>query len=147
MIETDGLYLFLTGDPTISGLIGKRMYGGMLPESYKVPALVYSIVSTEPWESLSGDNPEEIRRFQFDCFAADYKTTRILSRAVRSKLVPKSDGSGSTVDVSFELPDGTIVQSSRLHIDNDLAPEEGAGGSSGTLFRALLDIEITYLNP
>lgn len=147
MIETDGLFLFLTNNPTVSALVGQRVYGGMLPLGYTLPAVVYSIVSTEPFESLEGDNPAEIRRFQFDCFAKDYKSSRLLSRAVRSLLVPKSDGSGSTQTVNFSLPDGTTVQASRLHIDNDLAPEEGAGGSGGTIFRALLDIEISYLNP
>jgi hypothetical protein len=147
MIETDGLFLFLTGDPTVSGLVGNRVYGGMLPLGYVLPALVYSIVSTEPFESLAGDNPSEIRRFQFDCFAKDYRTTRLLSRAARSLLVPKSDGSGTTQTVTYVLPDGTIVQAARLHIDNDLAPEEGAGGSGGVIFRALLDIEFSYMNP
>lgn len=147
MIEEDGLYLFLTSDPVISGIVGQRVYGGMLPLGYVLPAIVQSLVAAEPFESLQGDNPTEIRRFQFDCFAKDRKTTRILSRAVRSLLVPKSDGSGATQDASFNLPDGTVVQSSRLHIDQDLAPEEGAGGPGGTVYRALLDVEITYTNP
>jgi hypothetical protein len=70
-----------------------------------------------------------------------------LSRAVRSLLVPKSDGSGTTSTVSFALPDGTVVESSRLHSDQDLTPEEGAGGTGGIIFRALIDLEITYQNP
>jgi hypothetical protein len=144
MIEEEGLYQFLTNDLTVRGLVGNRVYSGMLPKGYVLPAIVHSMIAASPFESLLGDNPTEIRRFQFDCFAKDHRTTRILSHALRSLLVPKSDGSGSTQDASFALPDGTFVQSSRLHIDQDLAFEEGSGGY---IYRALLDIEISYMNP
>lgn len=144
MIEEDGLFLFLTGNAAVSNLVGQRVYPVLLPKGATLPAIVHLIVASDPIESLAGDNPTETRRFQFDCFAKTRKESRILSRAVRSLLVPKSDGSGSTADVSYDLPDGTHVQQARLHIDQDLPYEEGEGGY---IHRALLDVEMTYTNP
>lgn len=142
MIEEDGLYGYLNGDPTIRNLTNGSIYAVMLPaKSYTLPAIVHSMVAAESIESLDGDNPTETRRFQFDCYAKDRKTTRVLSRAVRSLLVPKSDGSGSTSTVSYDLPDGTHVQAARLHMDQDLPFETGEGGY---IFRAMLDVELTY---
>ena len=143
MIEEDGLYQFLNHDSTIAGLTQGRIYGVMIPAKASgiYPCIVHLMVASDPIESLDGDNPTETRRFQFDCYGRTRKESRLLSRAVRSLLVPKSDGSGSTPTVSYDLPDGTHVQSARLHIDQDLPFEVGGGGY---VFRALLDIELTY---
>jgi hypothetical protein len=142
LIEEEGLYGFLNSDPTIRNLVEGRIYGVMLPpKDYTLPAIVHLVVASEPLESLDGDNPTETRRFQFDCYGKTRKESRLLSRAVRSLLVPKSDGSGSTTTVSYDLPDGTHVQSARLHMDQDLPFETGEGGY---IFRAVLDVELTY---
>ena len=142
MIEEDGLYQFLSSDATVNAMVAGRIYGVMLPAlDYKLPAIVHLMVASEAIESLDGDSPTETRRFQFDCYGRTRKESRVLSHAVRSLLVPKSDGSGTTTTVTYDLPDGTHIQAARLHIDQDLPFETGEGGF---LFRALLDIELTY---
>jgi hypothetical protein len=146
VIETDGLYRFLIGDPTVSGFVGQRVYKHVLPVGYVLPAIVMLIVASEPIESLDGDNATESRRFQFDCLAQLPDVASTLARGVRSLLVPKSDGSGTTTTTSYDLPDGTHVQAARMHLDNDLNPEEGAG-PSGNMFRHVLDIQFVYNNP
>lgn len=145
MIETDGLYRFLVADATVNGYVAGRVYRVMLPKTYELPAIVYFKVTIgEEIESLDGENSTESRRFQFSCFARDAKTPTLMARSLRSLLVPKSDGTGITPVVSYDLPDGTHIQSARLHDERDLPYEEGPGGF---IHHSLVEIEFVYENP
>ena len=137
-----GLFQYLAADATVSAIVLKRIYGVMLPKNYALPAIVYSSVGSTPVESLGGDNPLRIQRWQFDCYAEDYFTTQSLKEAVRSLLAPKSDGSGATATVNYELPDGTQILAAQVHLDHDEAFQPGAGGF---IFRALLDIQFSFV--
>lgn len=143
MIET-GLWKYLAADPTVSGLVGSKIYRDMiLPKGYDLPALMFFQIHAESFESLDGDNPTELKRFQFSCFGRTYDAAKNLAAAVRSLLVPKSDGSGATQTVTFDLPDGTHIQSARLHDERDLPSEEGIGE---TIRHSMIEVEFVYEN-
>ncbi len=145
MIDTDGLYLYLTSDATIQNLISGRAYpDSLMAKNAPFPLLVFFQTNGDSIESLDGDNPTEIKRFQFSCFSRDQLTAKTLQKAVRSRLVPKSDASGSTPTVSYDLPDGTHIQSARLHDERDLPAEEGPGES---IRHSMIEVEFTYENP
>src|SRR5690242_13050373 len=110
MIEIDGLFRYLNSDADVTTFVNGRIYQDYLPKGYELPAIVYfQAPSGDSIESLDGDNPTEIKNFQFSCFAKDGRTAKLLRRAVRSLLIPKSDGSGLTPTVSYDLPDGTHI--------------------------------------
>lgn len=143
MIEK-GLWRYLADDSTISGFVSSRIYRDtILPKGYSLPAINYFQVEGESIESLDGDNSTEIKRFQFSCRAATQDVATTIRNAVRSLLVPKSDGSGTTATVSFDLPDGTHIQSARLHDERDLPSEEGIGES---IRHSMIEVEFTYEN-
>lgn len=144
MIEIDGLYKYLTADGDVETLVGGRIYPTKLPKGYALPAIVYFQSNGESIESMDGDNPTEIKRFQFSCFARDSSTAKTLRRAVRSRLVPKSDSSGTTATVAYDLPDGTHIQSARMHMELDLPYEEGSGE---TIQHSMIEVEFVYENP
>ena len=143
MIEV-GLFQYLAADSAVSGIVGGRIHRDtILPKGYALPALLYFLIHSESFESLDGDNPTELKRFQFSCFARDNDTAVNLRKAVRSLLVPKSDGSGSTPTVNFDLPDGTHIQSARLHDERDLPSEEGIGE---IVRHSMIEVEFVYEN-
>jgi hypothetical protein len=143
MIEK-GLYQFLAADAGVSNIVGNRIFPILMPEGAKLPAVVFLKVASVPIESLDGDDPTEAARYQFDCYSSmpNYYTSRQLAKAVRSLLVPKADQSGTTAEVPYSLPDGTVIQAVHLHDDRDLPFEEGP---QTWVYRALLDIEFTFV--
>jgi hypothetical protein len=145
MIE-QGLAQYLSNDPTVSGIIAGRIYGGpLLPKNVVLPAVLYQIVASVPISSLGGENATKAKRFQFDSCARDYLTARRLSDAVRSALLFTSNGSGAAPDTSYPLPDGTFVQGVILHEDHDMGAEPGSGsGPEGYIYRALLDLQFIF---
>ena len=145
MIEIDGLYKYLTQDAAISALVNTRVYmDSEMAKGATLPLVVCFQTHGESFESLDGDNPTELKRFQFSCFARNNLSALTLRRAIRSRLVPKSDGSGSTPTVSYDLPDGTHIQSARLHDERDLPAEEGTGES---IRHSMIEVEFVYENP
>ncbi len=144
MIE-NGLYEYLAADTGVSGLVEAaggqaRIYGVMLPKNYVLPAVVYSTVSYRPTESLKGPNRLETRRFQFDCFAKDFLTSRQLSQAVRNALCPP-DSNGDPTSLRVSFPDGSGIEATQIVIDMDKPFETGEGGY---IFCALIDAEISF---
>ena len=143
MIEK-GIWLYLAQDAAITALTSTRIYRDtILPKGYTLPAINFFEVHTEPIESLSGENPTDTKRFQFSCRAATQDVATSLRNAVRSLLVPKSDGSGVTTTVNYTLPDGTYVQSARTHDARALPSEEGPGES---IRHSMVEVEFTYEN-
>lgn len=140
MIEV-GLQQYLQAAPTVRSLVAKRVYAVLMKKGVQLPAVVYSTVASVPIASLDGDNPTESKRFQFDSYAEDYVTSVILSNAIRSLLVPKSDFSGTAQSTTYNLPDGTVVQGALVHEDHDFPFEVGEGGY---IFRRLLDVQLIY---
>jgi hypothetical protein len=142
-----GLRQFLASDGTVSGMVqaaggNARIYGVMLPKDYKLPAIVFSTVAYRNIDSMRGPNALEMRRFQFDCYAPDFDTSRALSRAVRNVLCPP-DADGNPTSLKATLPDGSGIDATQIIMDMDKPYEEGGGGY---IFCALLDVEISFVN-
>ena len=145
MIES-GLRQYLGADAAVAALVqgtggAPRIYDVMLPKSYKLPAIVLTRVSKHPIESLRGPNLLETDRFQFDCYATDAMSSKILARAVHRALCP-FDANGDPSSLKAVLPDGSGVDSTRVIMGLDKPYEEGEGGY---IFCALLDVEISFV--
>jgi hypothetical protein len=143
MIE-QGIWRYLADDPTVSGIVSTRIYRDtILPKGYSLPAINFFEVETEPIESLSGESPTDTKRYQFSCRASTQDVANNLRDAVRSLLVPKSDGSGATTTVNYTLPNGTYIQAARTHAARALPSEEGPGES---IRHSMVEVEFTYEN-
>lgn len=129
MIET-GIYKLLLADPTVSALVGKRVFYQAMPENTKLPAIVFWIVTSDSEFTLDGPDSLTARRYQFDAYASEAFAARALIEAVRD-----------AIEGIHTLPDGTVVQSAIHQRDADLPLEVGPGGF---VFRSYLDIELAF---
>lgn len=107
MIEV-GLVALLQADPTLSPLVGTRIYPVLLPPNQGAgpfPALTYQVVSgsSEPTFETSGFIT---LRMQFDCWGRNYSDAAIL----RKTLVQVLNGfRGALTDGTF-LEDAQFIQ-------------------------------------
>lgn len=76
-VETD-FYSAITGDGTISALIGTRLYPAILPDDVTFPAMVYTVISDVP----TGSGICLQSRVQVDCYAVSYATVKAMRDAV-----------------------------------------------------------------
>lgn len=91
-VETD-FYSAVTGDATLTALLGTRVYPAILPDNATLPALVYSVISQVP----IGSGGCESTRVQVDCYAATYLTG---VKAVRDGLVTLANATGNWTHVA-----------------------------------------------
>ena len=95
-MESD-LHSRVTGDGTISGLIGTRFYPEILPQNPTAPAATYQIISTTVMDHSHDGAGRLLRvRVQVDAYASTYLETITLSDAIRSSLDGFSGTMGST---------------------------------------------------
>lgn len=143
MIES-GLYQFIAQEPSISDIVGGRIFRVLMPEGARLPAIVFLKVTSPQLDSLDGDDPTKIRHYQFDCYTTfpDWQTCDILLENLASLLVPRADKSGITTTQSYYLPDGTFIQAARRHEDRDLPFEEGP---QTYVYRQILEVEFTFV--
>lgn len=130
MIEK-GLYELLTQDTGVSTLVGSRVFYILAPKGSPVPFIVVSRVVTNDGYAMSGHIDLMEGLFQFDCYAADFYTSRGISAAVRALLK----------DYRGTLSDGTTISASLIDKDWDMPYEEGG---KGFVYRALLSFRFHY---
>ena len=140
MIEK-GLYSALAQNVTIGSRVVDRIFPVEIAKGALMPVIAYQGVASSAIATLEGRNQLQTRRFQFDVYSDDYFESRTLSTVVKQLLVPSGDVRPDNF-YPFTLPDGTLVTGSQLHIDSDFPPEPGV---EGVVYRALLDIELTFV--
>lgn len=148
MIE-NGLYQLLAQDATVSGMLAQgpdgtpNVFLKMMMKDAQLPAVVYQSVGKNSVHSFDGENPLQIKRFQFDAYSSDPYKARQIANAIHDLLVPSS--AGPQPAFPFTLPDSTVIQSSVVHNDMDAGFEPGEPGPYGEVFRTLLDVELAYV--
>ena len=84
-IESD-LLAALRSDPSVSALVGDRIYAGEPPDHLSPSPWIYFVVDAErPTEAL-GSNDAVVWEVDFELFAKRYQDVRALKRAVRACL-------------------------------------------------------------
>ena len=78
-VETD-VYDALTGDGTISGQVGTRVYPAISPPAVTYPLIVYSTISAVP----NGSNGCVRTRIQLDVYAATYAVVKTIRGGVQA---------------------------------------------------------------
>jgi Protein of unknown function (DUF3168) len=139
-----GLFQYLTADSGIAALVNGRIYRDTIfSKGALLPNIVFFKTNTDDIDSLDGENSTREYRFQFSCFARTKDEADELAELVHSRLIPRSDSSGPSPTPYYDLPDGTHIQSARLHDARDLPAEEGPGE---TIRHSMLEINFTFEN-
>jgi hypothetical protein len=84
-LET-GLYAALAADGTVAGLVGTRIYPGIMPQGVTYPAISYQRISTVRTNMLSGVDDFTQVRIQIDCWDDGYSDVKTLANAVVSAI-------------------------------------------------------------
>jgi hypothetical protein len=91
------VYYILKNDPTLSGLVGSKVYPNVVPEETKAPAVVFSRDSIEPEYDKSG-NVVDISEVSIWAYALKYPEVIDIISAVRASLeLVKGTFNGVTV--------------------------------------------------
>lgn len=80
------LYVILTDDATVSGLIGTRVYPLLIPQDAALPAIAYQRISRLQIQTQSGPSCLSRARMQLTCVATTYSGVKALADAVRVVL-------------------------------------------------------------
>jgi len=124
-----GIRSALINDADVTAVISSRVYPGIMPHGYTLPAIVYQRISSERPHTLDQGNIGRVfSSFQIDCYAESYSTVRDLADKVRLVLDGFSGSLGGEADV------GGI----HLMSDRDLFEEETE------LYRVTHDYLIPY---
>lgn len=75
----------LMSDPAITAMIGDRLYPLAIPETGKVPAIVYQRISAPRTLSLTGESGSS-PRIQLSCYAPSYKQAKQMAMVLAQSL-------------------------------------------------------------
>lgn len=92
----------LAADATISGIVGTRIYPGILPQKPVYEALVFRRISGPRLRHLTGPSGMGTARIQIDSWAEKYTEAQALADAVKDRL-HGFDGTLTTLRVSISL--------------------------------------------
>jgi len=89
-LET-AVYSALTGDATVSGLVGTRIYPLVAPQDAALPAIVYQRISQQARVSHSGNSCLARTRLQVLSISESYSGAKALAKAVQDVLHTRRD--------------------------------------------------------
>lgn len=106
------LFNRITGDPTVSGLVGLRVFPVVLPDKVNMPAVTVNRIGTQRIPVLvSGTLGLARASMQISVFSDDYEETMLVASGIRDAL----DGTESTIiENQLDLYD----REARLHYTN-----------------------------
>lgn len=120
----EALRTAIIADPTISALIGSRLYAGNLPSNPTYPLIRQFDVSIK----RDAFNTTECVRTQYSVFDRSQTNARRIATALRSFL-----------DRGYGVYSGVKIRSIRHMITNDLIVEDDTG-----LFETAADFRVCY---
>lgn len=129
---TSALRAILIADPTVSAIVGTRIYLGQLPREPTFPAVTMDGVSGGPWGlNSSRTKPLENVVVQFSCWADDKESTSTtLARAIAECL-------HSYVGASAGIEITSAQVRSSPDAGTDYNPDTG-------IWMTPLDVEVRY---
>lgn len=80
------LYSHLSGDATLAGLVGDRIYPDIAPQGVEVPFIVRSLIDEDRPSGMGADIGIVHARHQFDVYAASHAQRRSVMDALRVAL-------------------------------------------------------------
>lgn len=86
MVVEEGLVTYLLAQPTITGVIGQRLYPIHIPQNPTLPAIAYQRISTPRTYSHQGFSNRARPRIQLTLFALSYSACKDLAEKLRAVL-------------------------------------------------------------
>lgn len=120
---------------TVSSLIGTRMHADVPPQGVLMPAIVYTVVDTIPYEHLSGIADVSRARIQIDCAANTRSEANALADAVRLALEKQQRG---------EASDGQFINEINLVTGESYSTIAPEAGSDKRRYVTQLDFFVHY---
>ena len=90
-----GLYSFLTGKAGITGVVGSRIYDTIAPQDATKPFIIFSIVTSEKSNYLSGQAEDAFIILELVVVADTGKTCETITEALRNELSGFTGSMGS----------------------------------------------------
>lgn len=122
----------LLADPGVSALVGTRVRPVALDQTDTMPAIIYSIVSTDAWHALSGGTYGARSRVQFYCYGESIEDAVSVESAILSVL----DGYRGRAGDLF-------ISSSMLENSYDMV-DPPTKGSAAWRFRRVSDFTVCH---
>ena len=91
---SNSIFALLSADPTISSLVGIRIYADVAPFGTQDPWIAYQRISNQREQSHDGYDGMSISRYQF----AAYSSVRANVEAIREALLDLFDGKANDID-------------------------------------------------
>lgn len=98
MILGDAIYSILSGDATLTGLVGTDIYPVSAPQGVNYPFVVYSFSSADPTDQKDGSSPIDDVSLNVDCYDKTYRGAQSIVNAVRDAL---DDYSGTAASITI----------------------------------------------
>jgi len=89
------IFSLLTNNETVNGLVGTRIYPGVIPQGKTVPAIVYEQTGGDRDITFGGTVGYVDGAFDITCWSSTYGGARALSDAVRKVLDGHSGTTGT----------------------------------------------------
>ena len=103
-----GLVSLLTGEPTISSIVGSRVYIGKAPQTAPLPYIVITQMNSEDFKTFDGTGELRAVDFDIDCKADRSVEAEALGNAVRVFLQDYSGAAGDETIQAVLLNDESI---------------------------------------
>lgn len=108
-------------DENVTDHIAGRMHADHLPQNGKLPALLFTVVSTTPHEHLTGDANLDRVRIQMDAMATSRANANALARVVRQALQKQHRGEHNGTWISeINLVGGAVYGTDRAAAGSDV---------------------------
>lgn len=127
----EDLYAFLAANAGVAAIVGDRITWGRRPQGSALPAIVLHNISSPQEYGMRGRVTRVGHLVQVDCWAADFDTAKLASRAVTAAM-----------DLLTASPLQAFIESARD--DNEDAAGPDASGAE-TFFRTSLDVRVWHL--
>lgn len=127
-----GLVSLLTGESTISSIVGSRVYVSKAPQSAALPYIIITQMSSNENPMIDGTGPLRFVEFDIDCKADRALESDTLGKAVRVFL---DDYTGMAGSESI----GAVIMN-----DETTDYEPPSDGSDTGIYTTTLDVTIQY---
>ncbi len=80
------IYSLLSGDGTVTGLVGTKIYPAQLPDDKSHPSIVYRIDNVDPVHTKDGTVKLDIVRSSLDIYSSTYDEANQIADAARDAM-------------------------------------------------------------
>jgi len=127
-----GLISLLTGESTISAIVGSRVYISKAPRSAVLPYIIIEQMGSDENQTVDGSTGLRFIEFDIDCKADRSTESETLGNAVRDFIANYTGAAGNQTI-------GAVL----LH-DESTQYEPPTDGSDTGIYTTLLDVTIQY---